>query len=53
MPGFVFHDGKGFEWASDESGHAIVDFLEEARSAVNPEQQLHAIWYVWRDIVPY
>ena len=52
MPSFVFHDGKGFEWASDESGQAIVSFLEEARSAVDPEQQLHAVWSVWRDIIP-
>ena len=42
----MFHDGKGFEYASEDSGIAVDNFLEEARRAVAPEQQLHAIWYV-------
>ena len=42
----MFHDGKGFQYFSEDSGVAVENFLEEARRAVAPEQLLHAIWYV-------
>lgn len=42
----MFHDPRGFDHSSDKPGHAATKFLEDARNAVRPEQQLHAVWYV-------
>ena len=48
---FIFHDSLGFEAGASEEMEIVWNFIEKRTTAVEMQDQLHAIWYLIS--VPY
>ena len=48
---FIFHDSLGFEAGASEEMEIVWNFIEKRTTAVEMQDQLHAIWYLI--FVPY
>lgn len=44
-PEFVFHDSPGFEAGTRDELNQVLLFIEERAKAINPDDQLHVIWF--------
>jgi hypothetical protein len=47
-PGFIFHDSPGFETGDKKQLQAVLSFLDEKAKSTDVDDQLHAIWSVFR-----
>ena len=45
-PEFIFHDSPGFETGDETQLKEVQQFIRERAKATDPDDQLHAIWYI-------